>query len=44
MIAAIRVLYVDDEPDLLNIARIFLEQQGFYIECVTSAKAAFVSK
>ena len=41
MAAAIRVLYVDDEPALLDIARIyFVEQRGFYIECVTSAKAA----
>jgi len=41
MTSAIRLLYVDDEPELLNIARIyFVEQRGFYIECVTSAKAA----
>jgi PAS domain S-box-containing protein len=37
----ISILLVDDEPDLLDIARISLEEQrGFRIECATSAKAA----
>jgi CheY-like chemotaxis protein len=26
----ISVLYVDDEPDLLELAQIFLEQSGIY--------------
>jgi len=36
-----RILYVDDEPALLEIARIFLEQSGaFQVETITSAPAA----
>ena len=38
MAAAIRVLYVDDEPDLLDIGRMFLEQSGDFV--VTTALSA----
>jgi PAS domain S-box-containing protein len=38
------VLYVDDEPDLLEIGKIFLEQGGeFSVDTVTSAREALVS-
>ena len=41
MMAVIRVLYVDDEPDLLGIGRIFLEQSGdFTVTTIGSASAA----
>jgi PAS domain S-box-containing protein len=41
MAAATRVLYVDDEPDLLDIGRIFLEVSGeFSIATIDSAPAA----
>jgi len=41
MPAAIRVLYVDDEPDLLDLAKIFLEGQGeFVVNTLTSGRAA----
>nr|WP_321350253.1 PAS domain S-box protein [uncultured Methanoregula sp.] len=37
----IRVLYVDDEPSLLEIAKIFLEQDGaFAVDTFTSAREA----
>ena len=39
MTAAIRVLYVDDEPDLLDIGRIFLEQSGD-LKVTTAVSAA----
>ncbi len=36
----VSVLYVDDEPDLLELAQIFLEQQGdFHVGVSTSASA-----
>lgn len=36
------VLYVDDEPELLQVARIFLERHGnFRVDTVTSAAEAF---
>ena len=35
------ILYVDDEPSLLEIGKLFLEQRGqFSVETVTSAPAA----
>ena len=38
------VLYVDDEPDLLEIGKLFLEQGGeFSVDTVTSAREALVS-
>jgi CheY-like chemotaxis protein len=41
MAEIIRVLYVDDEPDLLDISRIFLEHTGdFSVETIDSASAA----
>ena len=41
MAAALRVLYVDDEPALLDVGRIFLEQSGDYsVVSVESAAAA----
>ena len=41
MAAAVRVLYVDDEPDLLDVAKIFLEESGdFSIVTIESAPAA----
>jgi PAS domain S-box-containing protein len=40
----IKVLYVDDEPDLLEIARLFLEQTGnFQVFTSTSAQGALGS-
>ena len=38
MAAAIRVLYVDDEPDLLDIGKLFLEESGDFT--VTTALSA----
>ena len=38
MTAAIRILYVDDEPDLLDIGKMFLEQSGEFT--VTTALSA----
>ena len=44
MVDGIRVLYVDDEPSLLEIAQIFLEQNGeFSVETATSARKALDS-
>ncbi|MEN6343176.1 MAG: response regulator, partial [Methanospirillum sp.] len=41
MEGGIRVLYVDDEPGLLGIGKIFLERSGrFTVDTVTSAAAA----
>ena len=41
MAAAIRVLYVDDESDLLEISKLFLERSGpFSVDTITSAPAA----
>ncbi len=41
MSAKIRVLYVDDEPDLLKISKIYLERDGtFTIDALTSAGEA----
>jgi len=41
MPAAIRVLYVDDEPDLLEIGKLFLEREGaFVVDTFTSATDA----
>src|SRR5271169_4276915 len=38
---AIRILYVDDEPALLDISKIFLEQSGeFSVDTALSASAA----
>ncbi|MDP3396901.1 MAG: response regulator, partial [Methanoregula sp.] len=38
MAAAIRILYVDDEPDLLDIGKLFLEESGDFT--VTTALSA----
>jgi PAS domain S-box-containing protein len=41
MADTLRVLYVDDEPDLLNIGKLFLEQAGdFSVATACSASAA----
>ncbi len=41
MAAPVRVLYVDDEPDLLEIGRLFLERVGdFAVTTIESATAA----
>ena len=41
--AMISVLYVDDEPDLLEIGKIFLEMKGdFIVDTLTSAKQALI--
>jgi PAS domain S-box-containing protein len=41
-IIMISVLYVDDEPDLLDIGKLFLEKCGqFTVDTITSAYAAF---
>jgi len=43
-ISMITVLYVDDEPDLLEIGRLFLESSGdFHVDTETSARAALVA-
>jgi PAS domain S-box-containing protein len=40
----IRVLYVDDEPDMLNVVRLFLEEAGdIHVETITSAQKALES-
>lgn len=40
----INILYVDDEPDLLMIAKLFLERSGtFRVDTLTSAKKALDS-
>lgn len=37
----LRVLYVDDEPGLLGIGKLFLEKQGgFYVDTFASARVA----
>ena len=37
----IRVLYVDDDPDLLDIGKLFLEgETGFFVDCALSGKEA----
>ena len=44
MAGGIRVLYVDDEPGLLEIAQIFLEETGeFTVTTATSAREALAS-
>jgi len=44
MTAGMRVLYVDDEADLLEVGKMFLEQSGeFTIETATSAQEALDS-
>jgi DNA-binding response OmpR family regulator len=41
MTEVIRALYVDDEPDLLEIAKLFLEREGiFTVDTLTSATVA----
>ena len=41
MTAAIRILYVDDEPSLLEICKLFLEEnRGFSVDCAISGKEA----
>ncbi len=41
MTGIIRVLYVDDEPDLLEIGKLFLEQSGgFRVTTSSSAREA----
>jgi len=41
MTAAIHILYVDDEPSLLDIGKLFLEEGGqFSVDTITSASAA----
>jgi len=43
MAAVIRVLYVDDEPALLELCKMFLEESGeFSVETIESASAALV--
>ena len=43
MAAVIRVLYVDDEPALLELCKMFLEESGeFFVETIESASAALV--
>ena len=40
----ISVLYVDDEPDLLEIGKLFLEQsEDLHVDTMTSARAALVT-
>ena len=40
----ITVLYVDDEPDLLEIGKLFLESSGdFHVDTETSARAALAA-
>jgi signal transduction histidine kinase len=43
MAAAIRILYVDDEPSLLDIGKLFLEQDGtFTVDTLISASEALI--
>jgi DNA-binding response OmpR family regulator len=43
MIATSRILYVDDEPALLEIGRLFLEREGaFAVDTLTSAREALL--
>lgn len=43
MADGIRVLYVDDEPSLLDIGKLFLEEnRGFSVDCVLSGKEALI--
>ena len=45
MADGIRVLYVDDMPGLLEIARLFLEQTGeFFVTTAESAEEALASR
>jgi PAS domain S-box-containing protein len=38
-----RVLYVDDEPSLLDITRLYLEKDGFFsVDCVLSGSEALI--
>ena len=39
----ISVLYVDDEPDLLELCKVFLEMNGeFKVDTLTSVKEALI--
>jgi DNA-binding response OmpR family regulator len=41
MTGRIRILYVDDEPELLEIGKLFLEkEEGFSVETLSSARVA----
>ena len=42
MTDAIRVLYVDDEPSLLEIGKLFLEREGFEVDTSESASDALM--
>lgn len=43
MASPIRVLYVDDEPDLLEMGKLFLEKNGaFAVDKLTSAREGLV--
>jgi len=40
----ISLLYVDDEPDLLDLCKLFLEKEGdFTVATVTSARRGYKS-
>ncbi len=40
---SIRILYVDDEPDLLELCKVFLEMNGeFKVDTLTSVKEALI--
>ena len=43
MTGALRVLYVDDEPDLLEISKLFLEDPGFHCNKVTERTRSYLS-
>jgi CheY-like chemotaxis protein len=41
MAGVLRVLYIDDEPGLLSIGKLFLEREGeFAVDTLTSAREA----
>jgi len=40
VLTMIKVLYVDDELDLLDVAKLFLEEEGFEVETTASVKEA----
>jgi len=41
MMAMYRILYIDDEPGLLEIGKLFLEKEGpFTVDTLTSASEA----
>ncbi|OGO41842.1 MAG: DNA-binding response regulator [Chloroflexi bacterium RBG_16_58_8] len=38
-----RILVVDDEPHILELAKMYLEREGFNVECIGTGKAALAA-